>query len=524
MKPIIPRLRELSLFAFNHWAGKIYWLIPLGLVALQWVATSTSMRNIRYEELAESVRNVYWLDHRLLYDGISSNVGWYGTLLIVYKLFGFSLFKARCVRLVLHLVGLFCVANLLRRVMGVRVAGVPLLVIGLSPTLLYFNTMQTSYGVDLPYAAICLWLLYWIRFCSIADAFKCFAFGTIAMVAAMSYPTFLLYLPSLVLIGVWHWRNNSAAVINRSKITYLLSSIAGFVLPLFVSIFFLQSARLLIHDPVTGAGLFRGGGHLGFDGSSFRQSLMTCFRDLLAKGNSYYFDVTQPEFSGAGAISSLVCIALASIYLIATRRINLFVGGAIVLTLLISLILPNLDVGGAAGIRRCTGLLAAFYALFATVWNYFTQNNFRSVWLRRCGILLCLLLPLSHTLKYRALLSDIAQPNPELEQTGFTIDQTPTGPNISFLPGASVIWFSAKSNPVESLAYFLDLTQAGEPLQCLDEQNRPGPCRYAEIYAAIAGYRSWNRLPEKEIRAWDWKSGTVITLRPSLWAEYYFPH
>src|SRR5437763_15030551 len=40
---------------------------------------------------------------------------------------------------------------------------VPLVAIGLSPTLLYLNSLQTSYGIDLPYAAICLWLLLSVR-------------------------------------------------------------------------------------------------------------------------------------------------------------------------------------------------------------------------------------------------------------------------------------------------------------------------------------------------------------------------
>src|SRR5262245_45515169 len=90
----------------------VYWSLPLLLTSVQYWVTATSMHQIRYEELAESVRNVYWLSHRLVYDGASSNVAWYGTLLIVYEMFGFSLHSAKFVRLGLHFLGLTCAADI----------------------------------------------------------------------------------------------------------------------------------------------------------------------------------------------------------------------------------------------------------------------------------------------------------------------------------------------------------------------------------------------------------------------------
>src|SRR4051812_46417109 len=48
------------------------------VVAAQAIVTHHSLSRIWYEELAESVRNVYWLaDHRI-YDGMSSNVAGMG--------------------------------------------------------------------------------------------------------------------------------------------------------------------------------------------------------------------------------------------------------------------------------------------------------------------------------------------------------------------------------------------------------------------------------------------------------------
>jgi hypothetical protein len=70
-----------------------------------------------------------------------------------------SLFSTKVVKLGLYLIGITCVADILRRCTSVGTAIVPLIAIGLSPTLLYMESPQTSYGVDLPYAAICLWLV-----------------------------------------------------------------------------------------------------------------------------------------------------------------------------------------------------------------------------------------------------------------------------------------------------------------------------------------------------------------------------
>ncbi len=83
-----------------------YWLVPVFLIICQLAWTFSSTSQIRFEEVAESVRNVFWLQNQSIYDGISSNVGWYGTLLIIYKIFGFSLFTAKFYRLFLFIVSI----------------------------------------------------------------------------------------------------------------------------------------------------------------------------------------------------------------------------------------------------------------------------------------------------------------------------------------------------------------------------------------------------------------------------------
>jgi len=87
-----------------------FWGVLAIVIIAQIIFTLNSTDQIRYEELAESVRNVFWLQNHTLYDGVSSNIGWYGSLLIVYKLFGFSLNTAKFVRLFLAIIALICIA------------------------------------------------------------------------------------------------------------------------------------------------------------------------------------------------------------------------------------------------------------------------------------------------------------------------------------------------------------------------------------------------------------------------------
>ncbi len=138
---------------------RLYWGVVLFLFFVQLLYALNSQSQIRYEELAESVRNPYWIQNRLVYDGISSNIGWYATLTILYNIFGFSLFIAKFYRLVFHLVSLVCLALVIKKLIPVKKSWLSLLAIGLSPTFLYFNTLQTSYGLDLQYLPICLYLI-----------------------------------------------------------------------------------------------------------------------------------------------------------------------------------------------------------------------------------------------------------------------------------------------------------------------------------------------------------------------------
>ena len=215
-----------------------YWYLPLFLVALQALFTLRSTGQILYEELAEAVRNPYWVHHRVVYDAISTNVGWYGTLLAIYRSCGFALDAGRWFRLLLQLPSLLCLAWLLQRHLGRRSAWVPLLAFGLSPSLLFFNGSLTSIGIDLQYAPIVLALLASLHAARPwTSTLAAFAAWALAMLAWMSYPSFAFYLPALALLG---WRKLRSTGLAPGRL--VAAAAAGFLLPLVAAFAFIAPA------------------------------------------------------------------------------------------------------------------------------------------------------------------------------------------------------------------------------------------------------------------------------------------
>ncbi len=477
----------------------LYWLLPFLLTAVQAWVSWKFCHEIRSEELAESVRNVYWLEHRLLYDGVSSNVGWYASLMVFYRVCGFSLYSAKLVRLILWLLGLLGAADLLRRFLGPRLAWAPLVLLGLSPTALYFGAMQTSFAVDVPFAAICLWLLLASFRRTPGDRLGwalAFAGGFVAMVAALAYPGFLFYLPSLALVA-WFAPPDRSAPWPR-----WLSAGAGFATPLLAALAYVSPASMLIYDPATHTGVFRGGGQVGLDPATAWASLGVVLRDLFVRGESYYFELSRPEFSGIAASAGLGWIGLTVICRCVRGRANRVVVGAALLLLALNLTVPNLSTNGLPGLRRCTGVITAYVVLFTVAWQYYAGLPAGRAGLRRAGLALCLLLPLSHALKLPSLLVDASRAS-------------------RYNAGD---WFVLRPSPTASLAYVMDQLDHGQVLAIYGPTGRILPVRYQEIYAAVSGARLWNQGRDRPVPAIDWKTGRRITLTPALWTDYYFPH
>lgn len=476
----------------------LYWLLAAALFGAQVVFSLRSMNQIRYEELMESVRNVYLLQYRTVYNGASTNIGWYGLLLCVYNCIGFGLHTAKIVRLALDCVSIFCLAHVLRNVMGAARAWLPLVTVCLSPIFLYFNMMQGGFGLDLQYLPICLFLATKLDFERKwpVVALQAVLWGLV-MIACMSYPVFVLYLPVLIILYLRQLRRGAEMRGALCVTGNALVSIAAFMVPLAAGFLYVKNRGILVYDPITTKGMFRGGGNIYPDLSTLVGCLKVVFRELFVKGQGYHLELSRTEFSGVTGMVPVVFVMAAGLVLFFTRRsfrpILLLCG----LLLAINCILPNLD-ATAPGIRRCTGILAALYALYVIVWYYLSGRNALPLACKWAGILMCVLLPAHHLLAYPENLAGLATPSIFRVQ----------------------VWYEVKSTPAESLQFWLHHTEEGKGLLLVDGFGKP-VTRYTEIYYALAGYRRWNRLKETPLMAYDVKSGRYIPLSRELFAWGY---
>jgi hypothetical protein len=474
------------------WASRgVAALVLGGLIGLQAFVSATSRSHICYEELAEAVRNVFWLDERTIYDGVSSNVGWYGLLLVVYKVFGFQLYFAKCVRLALSVAGLLSAWALLRRPLGRFGWIVPLLALGLSPTVIHFTTLETSMGTDLAAWLVIAWLVQSFEPSGKPTSYlRLGLIFVLSMVASMMYPTFLFYLPAL---GLWTlWKLRPAPW--RARGIYVALAGAAFLLPMALPFLYLRDPKLLLFDPASGGkGIFRGGGQLAFEPARALENLAATLRDLFQAGHTYYFNnIRQPEFSGT---LGLVCVAVLVTGSFAAfamdRSLRLALGLAWVL-ILTNLIFGSIS-GGPPGLRRASGVVAGLLLVFAALWAFGLRQSERNG--KAWGLLAALaLLPLHHALVFSRNLRALDEPGC-LEES----------------------WFRTRATPDASLAYWVEQTETSPA-------SLPSSDRYAEIYAALNGYRRWNHLPERELRAPRPGDHRLVTLSVGLWERYELPH
>ncbi len=476
-----------------------YFLLPLFLWDLQFGFTRQSLHQIRTEEISESIRNVFWLQEGTIYDGISSNVGYYGILLAVYKIFGFGIHTAKYVRLILHLISLFCLWLFLKRSLGIARAWLPLLVMGLSPTWLYFNSLQTSFGMDLQFAPVCLLLYSVNNYRGLKSYILTGLLGFSTMAACMTYPTFLLYLPSLgLLVLVSAVRETKG---KQGVFLHGMTGFVGFLVPLIATLLFVRDPALLIYDPNTNSGIFRGGGRIIVDFFAWGMNVLTIIEDLFYHGTSYYFEIQAAEFSGLPLQILTVTLTFYGVALLFRNRgLRLYLFCAYLL-IIINLVVPNLTDTGFPGLRRATGLVAGIYGLFSILlfrWKWeFLNRSGRVVLIFIAGLFL-----FHHARAYQENYRALGQ------ASKFREDE----------------WFVIRSDPEENLQFWLKYQADGGVFQCSGPNEKPRPCFYSRIYGALAGYRRWNGIEEIPVRAMDWKTGRIIQLNTSLWESYYFPH
>lgn len=458
-----------------------YWLMPFLLWIAQIIFTQNSNSQIRYEELADSIRNVFWLEQHKIYDGVSNGVGWYSVLLIIYKIFGFSLFTAKYVRLFLWLISLFSLAYLLFKYLKLPKAILPLVVIGLSPTLLFLNSTQTEYGLDLQMLPIYLVLLSVINLKrKVFSLTAVFMLWFLVMVGAMAYPAFVYYVPFFMILFYCKFKSSA-------DLKYLIFSVAAFLLPLILIFSYLEpvSRNLLIYDEATKGGLFRGAGTFDLNSDNFIHNLSGIFTDFFSRGNSYHFEVFKADFSD-------ILPALALVFTIILGFKKGFNSGKVGFLILVFAILnlvissSTFDPSGAPGMRRFTPTLAVIYGLFILSWHGLSNIKFKEIWQKYLVLSLFLIISIHHILVFPINLSHLADPSPN-------------------------------SYPLTSqiLDNLVDLVQK-------DDLKLDCDTRCVETYSAVAGTCFWNHLSCHQILGIT--GGSQIPLNPDLWENYQFEH
>lgn len=488
-----------------------YWLFVFLIFLGQLFFTLNSTNKILLEELSESVRNVYWLQNRAIYDGVSSNVGWYGTLLIIYNIFGFFLFEAKFFRLIIHLISLIFLAKLLKKYMGEKKACLPLMTIALSPTLLYFNTLQTSFGIDLQYFPICLYLLLSLNFSKpIIAMLKQFILWSLAMIASMSYPTFLAYLPILFIIYIVVLHKSKKILTRQLIFKNILISLISFCLPIIIVFSYLKEPQLLIYDSHVNSGIFRGGGgeRIPHSQAAILNNINTgtklVKRDLFNFPGSFYFEtnIIQAEFSHKLLFWLVIFILLISLWLFLRVKQARLALGLSWLLMLTSLFVGNFS-GFLPGIRRSTGFLAGLYAVYIVVWKYNDRKYLGNSLLVLLVLFSLLGISFHHLKVYSNNRKALLYPS---------------------LHAADACFNKIPGNPAKSLDKYINQAKNGEQLNNNAEDDKINVCRLHAIYSAAAGSCLWNHLNCPPLWGYDENTKGFILLSTTLWEKYYFNH
>jgi hypothetical protein len=448
-----------------------------------------------YEELAESVRNPYWLSQRLSYDGISCNIGWYGTLAVVYKVCGFSLHVARSFRFFLHATALVALYFILRRSLSLPRTILPLVSVSLSPTALYLNTSQASFGIDLALAPlIFLWILRTST--SSLKLLQGALHGAVLTLAALCYPSCIAYLPALFVFLLY--RANLRSVAPRQLGAYLSMIALGGASVCAFFLLYLKNPLTFLDDPVTGAGILRcGGGMPGLDYRTMTGNAASTLHEFFSGGTSHYFGLPRPDLVWPlGPVLLILLLVLALVLMYGMPHLRAPIGCALLLLgsgLFIPSIAPYVP-----GARRATGMIAGFYALIFVAWVYAAELRSPSARRAAFAAMLILLLHLVSTIP--ANVQHLSQERNRVEDP----------------------WLATGANSNTALQHLLRLSH----YTVLDCGAVTGlrTCRFSEIYGALAGAQWWNDLPPHPIRAVHPSTGEVIELSPQLWVNYTLPH
>ncbi len=485
--------------------------VLIGFVAQLWMALAFK-EYLAQEDAGESLRSPFWWAHGKVLNGVTSNVGYYTMVAVAQELFGFSIYLPRLLRVFLHLFSLIAVASLLRQWMGARLAFIPFLVAALSPTWLYFNSIQSIFGIDLQYAPFLILLGMWIPLRKSFTSFaSLFFMGALWIWSAMNYPTGLFYLPALGLLLLWRWWKIHEKI-NFADLLWLGACFGlGVVAPIAAALLYAESPQMLIYDPYVSAGMLRGGGY-GFTRRPhvIFEHFSIVLTDLFLHSKSYFFFLPRVEFSnwfdrlGFALVSLGIGVASWQCFRKRPWREALKVPqNALLLWFLFFTLFifcfPQL-VATFPGMRRMCGALVGYYGLVAYVWY----------------------------MAWKWPPSALAKPLRALFVIGVLAHLT--GHSLSLIQNITIApplandavkpeWFKVKDTIAASLQYWEEATRRGEILRCESLET----CRYQEIYPAIQSYRLWNGMPPHEVKAWDPLKKIVRPIELSIWESNEWP-
>jgi len=453
----------------------LYWLTPIVLFFAQAYFTLVSRGQIRYEEY--QYKEVYWFAHHLVWDPLGAgDLGFYGTMYVFNNIFGFSLFGFKIFRLALDAASLLCLSLLLKKLLGEKRAIIPLVTIGLSPTILFFNTMQVPYGIDLQYLPIILYCMLVRPKKKLLGYLATFASGFLTMLAWLSYATFVFYLPVLflfVILGTTRGRTPESRFWMRSfhSLTRMtMVSLMGFLLPFVAHVLWIYNRDQLI-DPATGIGLFRGSGSFQASTENFYQGLKDIVINLFVKADSYHYEVAEVDFSYVlPAIAILFCVVFSIKQAAKHKEIKPYV----LLCLLLgvsNIIITCLTESSFNGFRRNTPLIAALYGFFLIAWyivgKWKMENGKWKIW----GTALLSILLVHHIIAYPLNIAGLKVPSPFMEYS----------------------WFETKTTPFASFMYYQQKLRAGDlHLNCQEKHVDEYMCNYTDLYAALVSDCFWN--------------------------------
>lgn len=503
--------------------SQVYLLTALSLFALQAFFTFNAFGQIRFEEVYESVKAVYFWEHQQVISGLHTNVGWYTILLLAYKIFGFSLHTGQIVKLVISFFSLLSLALLFSKYFKNYWGLIPFVAIATSPTLMYYNTLNLHNGIDLQLLPIALLILTSIKIPHFRSS-RAIAEGSsqqsqlkqiprldslarndnirnyiltallfsFLMFAALIYPAFSFYIPALGLFFLYKLNT----VIARNKVTwqsvenkidphvakapqddkrvYLLIATIAFLLPLIGIFAYTQNREILIFDEVNNSGLFRGGGKIVFSEEVFKQGFDGLFRDLFVKAGSYHFEAGSVDFSDLYPVVSLIFSLYVTFKIFAQDKSSQKIIALIWLTVIANLFIISVTSDyGIPGIRRATPTLACLYGFFVLAWYYVLQDRVK--------------LPVSKTVAI-CLLSLITIHNVLVLPQNFSSLKLSS-------PFKMADWFDGTNDPQESLDAYLDELQQGDLVLDCSDLYEPNPnCEYTFVYSAISGSCIWNNL------------------------------